>query len=298
MSKAERARKLAKSLPRDAKGKFLPRGSKNLFKKRIKTNRKRSNNSSGSHRQVRKRRKLKGKSAHGSHLNAGSLLELIDPIKDVISLLSPLLGGSHTKAHTKRQKEFQTLITGKPAPKKMKRRRNNNNNGRVDVFPNYLTGSIVQTTAEAFTTVRVNTPIPRIQTTRSGQKATVMELLWVEVLFPSIVMGTITANYTLQMVIGIVPAIILPFNNPRVFVEKRLDMHIFAASGGGLTEMPLRYNMESSDGHGFLLAAESFHVSLFTAGTAIVNTGEWRMYYRFIDIPLSEFIGLVQSTQQ
>ena len=32
--KARRARKLANSLPRDAKGKFLPRGSRNLFRKR------------------------------------------------------------------------------------------------------------------------------------------------------------------------------------------------------------------------------------------------------------------------
>jgi len=295
MSKAERARKLAKTLPRDAKGKFLPRGSKNLFKKSIKTHRSGHNKT----RSTNKRNSKRKRTSHGSHLNAGSVLELLDPIKDVISLLSPLLGGSHTAAHTKRQKNFQTLITGKPAPKKtMKRRRNNNNNGRVDVFPNFLTGVVTQTAAEAFTTTQVNTPIPRIQTTRSGQKATVMELLWVEVLFPTIVMGTITANYTLQMVIGIVPTLILPFNNPRVFVEQRLDMHIFAASGGGITKQPLVYDMQSKDGHGFLLAAESFHVSLFTAGTAIVNKGEWRMYYRFIDIPLSEFIGLVQSTQQ
>lgn len=307
MSKAERARKLARTLPRDAKGKFLPRGSKNLFRKTIKSSKtKATNSNSKTHRRTTKRKRsgTKRKTSHGSHLNAGSVLELLDPLKDVISLLSPLLGGSHTKAHAKRQKQFQTLITGKPEPKKtMKRRRNNNNNGRKDVFPNFLTGALRQTVTDTFVTNQVNTPIPRIQTTRSGQKATVMELLWIEMLFPTIEIAAPLANLTAQFVIGIVPNVILPFNNPRVFAEKRLDTHatVEGASGksGFKTEQPFRYEMESTDGHGFLLAAESFHVGLFSANTTPnLNAVEWRMYYRFIDIPLSEFIGLVQSTQQ
>lgn len=287
MSKANRARKLAKTLPRDAKGKFLPRGSKNLFKKKVKTH-------NTGHKRKRKTR-------HGSHLNASSLLELLDPIQDVIGLLSPLLGGSHTKAHAKRQKDFQTLITGKAAPKKkMAKRRRNNNNNNGDIFPNFLTGVVTQAPGfpDTFATVQVNTPIPRIQTTRSGQKATVMELLWMEVLFPSIEVSTALANLTMQMVIGIVPTVILAFNNPRVFAEIRVDTHL-ATQGMAITVQPLIYNFESSDGHGYLLAAESFHVSIFSANTApAVNSAQWRMYYRFIDIPLSEFIGLVQSTQQ
>jgi len=290
--KAKRARKLAKTLPRDAKGKFLPRGSKNLFKKKIKTHK-------SSHKPKRKRRKT----AHGSHLNASSLLELIDPIQDVISLLSPLLGGSHTAKHKRQQKAFQTLITGSKLPKPMaKRRRNNNNNGRTDVFPNFLTGSVAHINAETFASVQVNTPIPRIQTTRSGQKATVMELLWIEVLFPQIEISSALANLTIQFIIGIVPTIILAFNNPRVFAEVRLDTHLAtegtSGKAMGITTQPFIYNMQSMDGHGFLLAAESFHVSLFSNVAGLLNKGEWRMYYRFIDIPLSEFIGLVQSTQQ
>ncbi len=291
--KAKRARKLANTLPRDAKGKFLPRGSKNLFKKKIK-------NHKSSHKPKRKRRKT----AHGSHLNAGSILELLDPIKDVISLLSPLLGGSHTAKHQRQQKNFQTLITGSKLPKPMaKRKRNNNNNGRKDVFPNFLTGALFQTVTDTFVTNQVNTPIPRIQTTRSGQKATVMELLWIEFVFPNIKIESVGRSITSQFVIGIVPTVVLPFNNPRVFAEKRIDAHIAGSDTNGFmgfkTEQPFRYEMESTDGHGFLLAAESFHVSLFTtASTPDLNGVEWRMYYRFIDIPLSEFIGLVQSTQQ
>lgn len=291
MSKAARARKLAKTLPRDAKGKFLPRGSKNLFKKKIK-------NHKSSHKPKRKRRKT----SHGSHLNAGSVFELLDPIKDVIDLLSPLLGGSHTKAHLAKQKKFRTLISGKKPKKVMAKRRRNNNNGRADIFPNFLTGSLTQSGVDAFVTTQVNTPIPRIQTTRSGQRATVMELLWIEMLFPTIEISDALANMTMQFVIGIIPSVVLPFNNPRMFAEQRLDTHLALESAIGIamaiTKQPLIYNMQSMDGHGFLLAAENFHVSLFTANTNVANVGEWRMYYRFIDIPLSEFIGLVQSTQQ
>lgn len=294
MSKSAKATKLALSLPRDEKGKFLPRGSKNLFKKKVKRNNK---THKSSHKNGRKRRKT----SHGSHLGANNILELLNPIKDVISLLAPLLGGSHTKAHTQRQKNFQTLITGKAAPKKMaKRRRKNNNNNNGDIFPNFLTGSVTQTTppgADTFATILVNTPIPRIQTTRSGQKATVMELLWIEWLFPAIDVSGSLSNITAQFVIGTVPTLILDFNNPRVFAEKRIDTHLIT-SGSSNTIQPLIYNMQSMDGHGYLLAAESFHVSIFSVNTNALQALQWRLYYRFIDIPLSEFIGLVQSTQQ
>ncbi len=300
MSKSAKATKLALSLPRDAKGKFLPRGSKNLFKKKVRKNNKTHN----THKKKRKRR-----TSHGSHLGASSVLDLLDPIQDVITLLAPLLGGSHTVAHKKRVDNFQTLITGKngvnAARKKpmAKRRRNNNGNGkRVDVFPNFLTGTLTQSAADAFTTVLVNTPIPRIQTTRSGQRATVMELLWVEVLFSNIKLEAANTALAIVFTIGTTPVAVLPFNNPRVFTEIRLDGHVLTAGASGIgtmfTRQPWVYNMQSMDGHGYLLAAESFHVSLFSATTAQANVAEWRMYYRFIDIPLSEFIGLVQSTQQ
>jgi len=294
MSKSAKATKLALSLPRDAKGKFLPRGSKNLFKKKVKRN---GNTHKTSHKNGRKRKRT----AHGSHLGASSILDLLDPIQDVISLLSPLLGGSHTAKHKKQQEDFRKLITGTAtitAKRKtpMKRKRNNNGS-RVDVFPNFLTGVISQVAADSFATVLVPTPIPRIQTTRSGNRATVMELLWIEVLFPNIDLSNALANIVAFFSIGTPPTIVLPFNNPRVIAEVRVDSHV-NTSGAFVTQQPYIYQMQSMDGHGYLLAAESFHVSIFSAGTGIINDGQWRMYYRFIDIPLSEFIGLVQSTQQ
>jgi len=293
MSKSAKAKKLALSLPRDAKGKFLPRGSKNLFKKKVKSHK---NSKKSSHK-----RKRTSKTRHGSHNTSTSILQLLDPITDVIDLLSPLLGGSHTPAHKKLQDNFKALISGKK-PRTMAKRRRNNNNGRIDVFPNFLTGAVLQTGNDVFTTVLVNTPIPRIQTTRSGQRATVMELLWTEMLFPQTALNADGAAIAAVFTIGTTPTTVLPFNNPRVFVEQRLDIDLATAgaSGIGITMLvqPYIYNMQSTDGHGFLLAAESFHVSLFSAATNAINKLEWRMYYRFIDIPLSEFIGLVQSTQQ
>ncbi len=297
MSKSAKATKLALSLPRDAKGKFLPRGSKNLFKKKVRKNNK-------THNTHKKKRR---KTSHGSHTTAGGILDLLDPIQDVISLLAPLLGGSHTKAHKQRQDNFQALITGKNSNGRKKpmakRRRNNNGNGkRVDIFPNFLTGTLTQSAADLFTTVLVNTPIPRIQTTRSGQRATVMELLWIEFLFPNIKMEAPNTALMGIFTIGTTPTVVLPYNNPRVFAEVRLDAHVITAGADGratmFTRQPWIFQMQSKDGHGYLLAAESFHVSIFSTATAQVNILEWRMYYRFIDIPLSEFIGLVQSTQQ
>lgn len=292
MKKANSARKRACKCPRDENGKFLPKGSVNRFKKRIKKHPNKKNN---------KRRKKNV--FNPSPLE--DLAQILNPIKDISELFGPILkafGGSDitkktlAKAIKTHPGNVKLIKNSKPMAK---RRRNNTNNGkRIDVFPNFMTGTITQPGIDNFTTVLVNTPIPRIQTTRSGQRATVMELLYCEMMFPTIDMKAAPdVLYTMQMVIGTTPVAMIPFNNPRVFVQKRVDTHIIT-SGGGFTVQPYRYDMETRDGHGYLLAAESFHVSFWSVLSGIINIMEWRLYYRFIDIPLSEFIGLVQSTQQ
>lgn len=230
-----RGKKLARALPRDRKGKFLPRGSKNLFRK--KKGRKRSKSAP-----ARRRRK--------------------QPIK---------------RAKLTRRKS-QTM------PRRTR--------GKDD-YPNFLSGALTLT-QNAFTTVQIFTPIPRLKTI--GNKATVMELLWVDMVPTVIDLAAINDSINFQMTIGTTQSALLGWEDTRVIMDFSLEVQ-GTTSGFTKTIFPWRYDFQTQDGFGYLLASDSFRVSGNSNGMAAASIFAWKMYYRFVDIPLSEFIGIVQSTQ-
>jgi len=238
--RVETGKRIARSLPRDKDGKFLPRGSKNLFKRK----------------RPAKRRKFVKK----------------------------------TKAKPKRR-----TIVRRTEP--MRRGR-----GRAvtttDRFPNYLTGFI--TGALAFQTKQVFTPIPRVQ--QRGKKATIMELLYMETNLKFSV--TIpNSGIQFQMTVGQSPTTILPFNDPRTVLEVAYFGFVIGNGpnqNGAISLLnPFRTELQTRDGFGYLMASDTFNISLFTTGIGPqASEAQWRLYYRFVEIPLEDFIGIVQSIQQ
>lgn len=158
-----------------------------------------------------------------------------------------------------------------------------------------MTGSLTLSAANTFTTTQVFTPIPRLKT--SGNKATVMELLWMDLLVSNTDLIATNDDINFQMAFGVAPTAILQFNDTRVFAQWFQELTL-TTSGAVWNAWPVRYDFQSKDGYGYLLAADSFNVSGDSAGQAAAVLFNWRLYYRFVDIPLSEFVGLVQSTQQ
>ncbi len=165
----------------------------------------------------------------------------------------------------------------------------------TDKFPNFLTGSVTESAADTFTTAQVFTPIPRLKT--AGNKATVMELLWVDFMNNNQLLNASGEQWRFQMSIGSVPTALLAFNDPRTIMEWKREMEILT-TGGTVADAPIKYDFQSADGYGFLLASDAFNVSVAGTATGVAAIIQWRLYYRFVDIPLAEFVGLVQSTQQ
>jgi len=239
-----RGKKLARSLPRDKKGKFLPRGSKNLFK----GGKKRRRKSSGRKRPAPKR-----------------------------------------KRKLTRRRSAPALMRGRGRGVKSS-----------DNFPNFLSGVIASTVAaNQFVTSSTFTPIPRLKTI--GNRATVMELLWLDAEFRTELI-TQSAEVQIQFSIGAPPTGILSWADPRVFAQIKMlnSRNQVGAAGVGLAvwDGMRRFEMQSMDGFGFLLASDSFNVSLNKENTNATDLVRWRLYYRFVDIPLAEFVGIVQSNQQ
>ncbi len=251
-----RGKKLARSLPRDKKGKFLPKGSKNLFRKR-RVAKKRRRKSTGRTKKPVRKKAFRRRSA-------------------------PALKRRQGRATSMAARRGKGVSTS-------------------DFFPNFLTGEIVQTAVNAFTTKQQFTPIPRLKTI--GNKATVMEILWIEMDFNGATLGSGTNNSTVfHFSLGAAPTTNLLLSDPRVFALISIDILEITSGGTGkglqIVYSPQVYDLQTQDGFGYLLASDSFNVSIATVGLIGAMAMQWKLWYRFVDIPLSEFVGIVQSTQQ
>lgn len=130
-----------------------------------------------------------------------------------------------------------------------------------------------------------------------------MELLWIDLEQDmEYSLPDSELNVTFSIGTAPAPATKLRFSDARVFAMFKLVMNDFQAGTAGIgmdvTNGVLRYNFQSNDGFGYLLAADSFNVNLRTENSNRSNSIFWKMFYRFVDIPLAEFVGIVQSTQQ
>jgi len=164
-----RGKKLARTLPRDTKGRFLPKGSKNLFRKKRATKRRRRRSVPATRRTAapKRRRRLS-----------------LPPIRN------------RSRAMPRRS------LT-------------------KDVFPNFMSGKLSQVGAilNVFTTVRVQTPIPRLKV--SGNRATVMELLWCDLVVTGGFPDGNANFYNFSMSIGTPPdaPASASFDRPTVFLS-------------------------------------------------------------------------------
>lgn len=167
----------------------------------------------------------------------------------------------------------------------------------VDRFPNFLSGSLTLSAANTFTTNQVFTPIPRLKT--SGNRATVMELLWMQLNIDRTTVDFVVNGdgYTFQMTFGSPPTGIIQWSDPRVVFEDEKELS-FITSGMAFIPLSIKMDLQSEDGYGYLFASDAFNINATTTGMAVATRFNWKIYYRFVDIPLSEFVGLVQSTQQ
>jgi len=104
-------------------------------------------------------------------------------------------------------------------------------------------------------------------------------------------------DVTFQMSIGTTPTALLTFADPRTFAEIFVETAM-TTSGATQVKWPLRHSFQDKGGYGYLLASDNFHVSADSTGQAGATISNWKLYYRFVDIPLTEFVGIVQSTQQ
>jgi len=169
-----------------------------------------------------------------------------------------------------------------------------------------MSGRISMTgTNPEFVTIRIATPIPRLKVS-ANNRATVMELLWLDVMYRGSPTNGVDNEKVFSISIGSPPSsgVDTTWDKPttvaalRAFTIGNSSTSAEGSSTNALPTGPLRYNFQAKNGFGYLLASDAFNVNMFTIGINAANDANWKLFYRFVDIPLQEFIGIVQSTQQ
>jgi len=172
--------------------------------------------------------------------------------------------------------------------------------GAIDVYPQQLSWNLTQSAADALATVQVFTPISRLP--KHGNKITVMELLDLEVVLTNTNSTIMTYldqtadNFQWAMMVGTTPTS-FPFFGQGNVLAYYGETGLLTTSGTFKFLYPQKYSFAKNDGRGILLAVDSFQFVLDTNGSGVVNRADCKLQYRFVDVTLEEYVGIVQSQQ-
>lgn len=185
----------------------------------------------------------------------------------------------------------------------MKRRRGEGTltGGTGDVSPQWMTFAATQSAADTTTTTTQTIPVQRLP---HGEMAQVMEVLKVYIERPQVVaIASATEasdNYNIFLSTTSFGTTATTFREPRVFAA---DMHVilgaFTAAGTyGLDSVrTVLYDLTDGAGHGVLIATDNIFAQVVTSGTSAANTYGIKLLYRWKNVSLQEYIGIVQSQQ-
>ena len=192
--------------------------------------------------------------------------------------------------------------------KKMSRKRNATGSdlltgGTRDVNPQYLHGTLTLSAANTTTSLTLGTPIVRVGS-GAGNKSIIMEVLKVYVDFPTIdqeAAGATDRNMQFSFSTVDFGTGNAQFEDPRVFAQLSINVqNAFTAAGTALLEnmeMPLVWDMTDGAGHGVLIATDNIFVQGNTNNQAAASRFRFKILYRFKEVSLVEYIGIVQSQQ-
>jgi len=165
---------------------------------------------------------------------------------------------------------------------------------RRDKYPQFFCGRLTESAANTFTTTSINIPTNLLM--QGGGRRTIIEVLKIEYT----VTGDDGASASIidaMFSIGSAPTTSLSTRDPRHF-SGMVQSQILTTSGLRTYKWPWTDMKQTTDGYGYLIAGDRFHVSI--AGTSQTNALvlDWRMYYREVGVSITEYVGIVQQQSQ
>ena len=174
----------------------------------------------------------------------------------------------------------------------MKRANGSLTGGTGDVNPQYMHLTATQSAADTSTTTAFPIPIQRMP---DGRTAQVMEILKI---FYTVASPPVETDNNLSIFISTSSygTTATNYAEPRVFGAYLRFIYI-TTSGMILNEQPYSQDLMDGAGHGYLVATDNLYVQINSAGTSLANVARIKILYRWKNVHLAEYIGIVQSQQ-
>ena len=173
--------------------------------------------------------------------------------------------------------------------------------GTGDVSPQWM--SFVATQSAADTTTTITQAIP-VQRQNNRGLAQVLEVLKVLFERPSLVAGASATEandfFAITLSTSSFGTTATTLAEPRVFAGDSLQAQFaFTAAGTYYMEHPrvVMYDLTDGAGHGVLVATDNIYAQVSSVTTGATNTYRIKILYRWKNVSLQEYIGIVQSQQ-
>lgn len=168
-----------------------------------------------------------------------------------------------------------------------------------DVYPQYFVTQLSTTTNDTTIVAAIPLPVPRIPT--SG-KATILEFLWADINMETGRVGnssnftalSLTGSSTLTAGSGGYHTFLA---NPQVIGYHKNETDQITGVGVQLVDQPYRLDWQSNDGKGLLIATDRIYIYVTSLATLGLVRATWRVWYRYVDVSIQEYVGIVQSQQ-
>ena len=164
----------------------------------------------------------------------------------------------------------------------------------MDVFPQYLTGTIALTAANTFTTTTLNLPVSRTGPREGLSRVIeVLKVHWTIFVIDHSAQGDI---FEVALSTRVLVAGQLRPSTPSIFCSYQERVHGVGTSGFVIAQSPYEVDLTGS-GRGILLGVDTLHVSATSVGMAGVSSADFKLFYRFVDVSTTEYVGIVQQQQ-
>ena len=163
--------------------------------------------------------------------------------------------------------------------------------GTGDVNPQYLKLSTTQSGADTFT--QTTNPIP-IQRLPNGQRSQVMEILKIFFWTNS---ALVEADSTVSVYLTTKSYSTAPAVTDGALIAWWKRQVIITTSGEVAIDSPFCLDLTDGVGHGMLVATDNLYLSVASSTTSQANVGVAWILYRWKNVGLAEYVGMVQSQQ-
>lgn len=159
-----------------------------------------------------------------------------------------------------------------------------------DIFPQMMTFDVTESSANTTTSSRIEMPIARMPRQTRVQVIEITNI-WLEYSQPLVATGDSVFTSLSFRNFDTTEATL---SNASVFF-KDAQITSIITSGNVDFQNVKKFDMTTGGGRGFLIATDSLFAQVGGASVTAVQVARYKVWYRFVDIGLQEYIGIVQQ---